>query len=139
MVAAPPQLSWDELQICQRLARHLTDALRLQRDRLAHARHMLPGSELLARLRACVVLIDEERRLLHVNQAASSLLGSSDVMAQSDDRLFCRRTIDDNALAMGLRELLRENRSAVEALLRSHDQRARKGRSAVTRTRRHVS
>jgi sensor histidine kinase regulating citrate/malate metabolism len=100
---------------------------------------MLLGSELLARLRACVVLIDEERRLLHVNQAASSLLGSSDVMAQSDDRLFCRRTIDDNALAMGLRELLRENRSAVEALLRSHDQRARKGRSAVTRTRRHVS
>ena len=107
------RLSLDEQQTCKRLARHLTDALRVHHDRLARAHQMLLGSELLARLRAAVVLLDEERRMLHVNAAARSLIASSDVLAQSGDRLFCRRTTDDTALAMGLRELLREPRAAV--------------------------
>ena len=102
-----PRLSVDEQQVCQRLARHLTDALRFQQGRMANAHRRMLGSELLARLRAPVVLIDEERRLLHVNPAARSQLASGAVLTQSDGHLFCRRPADDNALVKGLRELLR--------------------------------
>lgn len=103
-----PRLTEDELQTCQRLARHLTEALKLQQVRAANARQMLLGSHLLTRLRAPVVLIDEDRRLLHINPAASSLLAATDVLTLSADRLFCRRGMDDDALAAGLRELLRD-------------------------------
>ena len=104
-----PKLDAAEITTCRRLARHLTDALVLYRANVSLRNQGRLGMELLARLRAPLVLVDEQRRLLHTNPAAQALLANSRAVVESGGRLYCRRPQDDSALMIGLRQLLCED------------------------------
>lgn len=95
-----------EKQLCARLARHLTDALALNR---AHANERIQGRlgmELLKRLRTPVALVDERRQLRYANPRAQAMLAKGGAMQGNSNRLSCSRSQDDNALIAGLRQLL---------------------------------
>jgi DNA-binding CsgD family transcriptional regulator len=96
---------------CRRLGRHLADALAVHRDRMKRLEHGSLGMGLLAKLRAPLVLIDEQRRLQHVNPAAQALLMNDGAVLESGGRLYCRRSFEDNALLVGLRRVLLQYRS----------------------------
>jgi DNA-binding CsgD family transcriptional regulator len=102
-----PKLNPDELATCARLARHLTDALIAHSQNVQQRLQGRLGTELLARLRAPVALLDEERRVLHANPAARALFDSKSCVVENGGRLYCLRPADDAALLMGMRNLLR--------------------------------
>lgn len=98
-------LDTDEIAMCQRLARHLSEALRIFRARMAGLGASVLGTEVINRLRAPVALIDDQRRLLHANPAATALLAESDLLEVSEGYLYCCKPREDNALLVALRDL----------------------------------
>jgi len=100
-----------EMAACGRLARHLTDAVVLERARVNVRNQGRLGMELLARLRAPLVLVDEQRRLHHANPAAQAILAKGGAVTERGGRLHCYRSQDDSALVVGLRQLLCEDRT----------------------------
>lgn len=100
-----PKLNQNEISICQRLARHLTEALKQHRVYLQRQQTSGLGMELLSRIRTPVALIDDQRRILHANPAARQLLENSAALNDSDGRLYCRHRESDNAFVIALREL----------------------------------
>ena len=121
-----PKLGATELAICRRMGRHLADALVLHRVNVVRQNHSLLGTELLSRLRAPLVLLDDQRRLQHTNPAAQALLAKSSAVAERGGRLYCRRSQDDSALVTALRQLLGEDKPGSagtpvdKAFLRTH-------------------
>ncbi len=107
-----PKLNATELAICKRLGRHLADALVLHRAHVHQQNRNRLGSKLIARLRAPLVLLDEQRRLQHANSAAQALLAGSGAVVQRGGRLYCQHSQDDSALAIALRQLLESNPAA---------------------------
>lgn len=105
------KLDTGEISVCKRLARHLTDALVAYRANMQHRQQGLLGMELLTRLRAPVALIDEQRCVQHANPAAQALLANNPAVVESSGRLYCRRSVDDSALLVGLRQLLLKDHS----------------------------
>ena len=101
-----------EMVACSRLARHLADALVLHRARVTEMNQGRLGTELLARLRAPLILLDEQRQLQHVNPTAHALLANNAAVVQSGGRLYCRRSLEDSALLVGLRQLLWQDRAS---------------------------
>ncbi|VTU25159.1 hypothetical protein SRS16CHR_03604 [Variovorax sp. SRS16] len=101
-----PRLDAGEIATCARLARHLADALDVQGKHLQLAQQGCVGIELLARLRAPVVLIDVQRRVRHANPAARALLARDDAIGKSGGRLRCHRPADDSGLSLALHRLL---------------------------------
>lgn len=101
---SPPAKS--DFATCKRLARHLTDALVLYRANQNLRQQGGIGMTLLSRLRAPLVLLDDQRRILYTNPAAQTLLTKSGALIENGARLFCRRSQDDSALMIGLRRLL---------------------------------
>ncbi len=99
---SPP---WD-FDTCKRLARHLTDALVLYRANQNLRQQGGVGMALLSRLRAPLVLLDDQRRILYTNPAAQTLLAKSGTFVENGARLFCRHALDDGALMVALRRLL---------------------------------
>jgi len=95
----------NEIAICQRLARHLSEALKIFRAHTAGLSASILGTAIINRLRAPVALIDDQRKLLHANPAASALLGESSLLVLSEGHLYCRRPREDNALLVALRDL----------------------------------
>ena len=100
-----PKLDATELVLCRRLGRHLADALVLHRANASRQSHGRLGAELLTRLRAPLALLDDQRRLQHANPAAKALLAQGNAVAERGGRLYCRRSQDDSALVIGLRQL----------------------------------
>lgn len=98
-------LDASEIGMCQRLARHLSEALKIFRTHMAGVSASILGTEIINRLRAPVVLIDDQRKLLHANPAATALLGESSLLAVSGGHLYCRKPREDNALLVALRDL----------------------------------
>ena len=101
-------LNADELLICKRLARHLSEALQLQFEGLRQRQQGLLGLALLAHLRAPVALVDEQRRLLSANPAATQLLARQRGIFEIGGRIHCCNGTDDAALLVGLLRLLRD-------------------------------
>ena len=108
-------LNGEELLLCKRLARHLSEALRLSLEGMKHRQQALLDLALLARLRAPAVLVDEQRRLLTANPAARELLAQQRSVYEIGGRIHCRQGEDDAALLVGLLQLLRENALAATA------------------------
>lgn len=105
------KLNANEIDTCRRLARHLTGALQVHRARATRDHEGLLGSALLAKLRAPVALIDDERRILHLNPSAERLLAECDALFVQGERLHCRRGSEDARLLIALRQLLWEDSS----------------------------
>ena len=110
-------LDADELVVCNRLARHLTDALAQQRASAWQPAQGLLGAEVLERLRAPVMLLDEERRLLHANPAARVFLDGGASLRESRGRVHCRDARDDANMLAAVKQLLGDEpcRSGAEA------------------------
>jgi DNA-binding CsgD family transcriptional regulator len=104
-----------EIAFCRRLGRHLAEALVLHDATLKQRNQGRLGAELLTRLRAPVVLIDDQRRVHHANPAAHALLQDGCSVVASSGRLYCRRPSDDSALVQGLRGLFRTDDIGAEA------------------------
>lgn len=98
-------LNADELALCQRFSRHLTEALKLYRANVPQTQAGHLGIELIGRLRAPLALLDDRRQILHLNAAARALLAGSNALNESEGSLYCRRQREDNALLMALRDL----------------------------------
>lgn len=98
-------LDASEIDICRRLARHLSEALKIFRAHMAGISASILGTEIINRLRAPVALIDDQRKLLHANPAAEALLGNSSLLVVSGGHLYCRKPREDNALLVALRDL----------------------------------
>lgn len=101
-----PRLDLAEILVCQRLAHHLTGALQMHRSQLRLRQENRLGLELLTRLRAPIVLIDDQRQIQQANPAARALLANGGPVFESHGRLCCRRPGDDSALLLSLRKLL---------------------------------
>ncbi len=99
------KLTQSEIEVCQRLARHLAAALKQHHVYLQRQQANGLGAELLSKINTPVALIDEERRLLSVNPAARQFFEGSTTLVESDGRLYCRRKESDNALFIALRDL----------------------------------
>ncbi len=96
----------EEIAVSKRFARHLSDALHAHRQQgQAHKQSRL-GVELLARLRAPVALIDEQRLVLQANPAAHALLERAEAVELRGGHLHCQRPTDDGAFLLGLRRLI---------------------------------
>ncbi|MBL8415471.1 MAG: hypothetical protein JNM42_13620, partial [Propionivibrio sp.] len=67
-------LDQGEITCCKRLAKHLAQAMRLDRIHRERAPLVSLGAELLSRLRAPVVLISDHHRLCYANSAALGIL-----------------------------------------------------------------
>ena len=115
-----------EKQLCARLARHLTDALALNR---AHANERIQGRlgmELLKRLRTPVALVDARRQLRYANPRAQAMLAKGGAVRGDGKRVYFSRPQDDNALTAGLRQLLSDdearlgNSPADKVFLKAH-------------------
>jgi DNA-binding CsgD family transcriptional regulator/PAS domain-containing protein len=110
-----PPLNVEELLLCKRLARHLSEALRMSLDGMKQRQQTLLGLTLLARMRAPAVLVDEQRRVLTANPAARELLAQQRSVYEIGGRMHCRHGEDDAALLVGLLRLLRDKSSAATA------------------------
>lgn len=101
-----PVLDTDEKVVCTRLARHLKDAVVAHRgnERLRIQGRL--GMELLARMRAPVALLDEQRTLVYANTPAKQLLSAGRAVVERGGRFYCCRSQDDVALTIALRRLL---------------------------------
>jgi DNA-binding CsgD family transcriptional regulator/PAS domain-containing protein len=100
-------LDAEDVLLCKRLARHLCDALRLQFGSLKQRQQQMLGLALLDRLRAPVALVDEHRRLLSANPAATRVFALQREVFDIGGRIHCRDADDDAALLVGLLRLLR--------------------------------
>ncbi len=99
-------LNAGELATCARLARHLTDALAQQRALARPSAQCMLGVEVLERLRAPVMLLDEERRLLHANPAARTVLDRGLALLEARGRVHCADARDDANMLAAVKELL---------------------------------
>lgn len=98
-------LNSDEIAMCQRLARHLSEAVKIFRMQMASMSASILGTEVINRLRAPVALIDDQRRVLHANPAASTLLADSSLLEVSNGHFYCRKQREDDTLLGALRDL----------------------------------
>ena len=105
------RLNPDEIAVCRRLARHLADALRSYGASAKHRHEQLLGTALLERLRAPVALLDDERRVLHANPAATALLAKHCAASISGGLLHCSVVREDAELLVALRRLLWDDSS----------------------------
>lgn len=108
-------LNADELALCRRFSRHLSEALKLYRANLPQVQAGQLGIELISRLRAPLALVDDQRRLLHANAAARALLNRSNALSESEGCIYCKRRHEDNALLTALRELQLAGKSPVDS------------------------
>ena len=103
------KLESTKFSACQRLARHLAEAIVLFRANQSLRQQNSLGMALLSQLRAPLILLDENRRILYANQAANSLMSTSHALVKKGEYLFCRRLEDDGAFASGLGRLVVDN------------------------------
>ena len=100
-----PPLNGDEIICCKRLARHLAEAMRLDRAQRKRAPQANLGVELVNRMRTPIVLIDDHRHLHHANTAAREILASGDTLIDRGGQLGCRSSGDEKSFVMALRQL----------------------------------
>lgn len=99
------KLTRSEIEVCQRLARHLAVALKQHQVYLQRQQSSVLGAELLSKIPTPVALVDDERRLLNANPAGREFLERGSTLIENDGRLYCRRKENDNALFIALRDL----------------------------------
>ena len=104
-----PRLQAADVEICKRLAGHLTQAFLLHREHLKLRSEGRLGAELLSKLKAPVALVDEQRRIVRVNAAARAMLDAGETVAEHGGRLHCVRPKDDNEFLIALVKLLRND------------------------------
>ena len=101
-------LAGDEIVVCKRLAQHMAQALQLHRRQLQQRSEGRLGMELLARLRAPVLLVDPDRRILACNPAARDLLGRNAAVVENQGRVQGRSALDDRDLLAALGRVTRD-------------------------------
>lgn len=92
-----PKLNAPEIAQCQRLARHMTAALQQHRIHISRTQVHSLGAEILNRIAMPIALLDDQRRIIHANEAAGKCFADSSALAVSDGRLYCRTRESDNA------------------------------------------
>lgn len=108
-------LSKDEITCCRRLAKHLAEALRLYRAHREMSLQVNLGAELLSRIGAPIVLVDDHGYLRHANVAAREILARGDTLVERKGLLGCQSSGDDVKLALALRQLALAGDSYVAA------------------------
>lgn len=94
-----------ELSVCRRLASHLTQALRQHQVHLHRQKTTGLGAALLNRLRTPIALLDSDRRILHANAAAASIIASGTILVEMAGRLYCQQQRSDKSLVAVLQAM----------------------------------
>lgn len=100
------KLRSDEMQMCQRLARHLSEAIQLHYATIKLKARVRLGAQLLSRLQLPVIVVDAQRKVEQINDAAEALLRRARQMFLKNDSLYMTSPKDDATFLLGLRGLL---------------------------------
>jgi DNA-binding CsgD family transcriptional regulator len=109
--------SKSEDALAQRLAHHLSLAVKLYRTNSMLANQASNSLALLGKIEAPLLLIDEQRRIHFANPAARSILDAAEALVERGNELYCRRAQDDTDLLLALRRLRLSNNAYLGELV----------------------
>lgn len=98
-------LNAEETRSCTRIAKHLAKAIEIDRGRREVAAEVNLGTELLNRVRAPILLVDDQRGIRHANEAAKAFLAKGDPLVSRSGLLGCRTPGEDANLLAAIRML----------------------------------
>ncbi|MFK7964414.1 MAG: helix-turn-helix transcriptional regulator [Burkholderiaceae bacterium] len=99
-------LNEDEIQALERLRLHIAAALTIFSQLRAQRVETTVGSYMLRRLKQAVLLVDDERRVRYINNAAESFISQSQSLQVQARQLVCTDASEDEQLSASVRTLL---------------------------------